>query len=269
MLSLVRPAARDDFDATSRRYLGELRAESHQNPITGEHFSSRELWKVAKHKKKLVAHSRKFTKCAWCERHHATKREINVEHYRPKAEVTCWTGSPPLVSDDPPKETFVSAGYWWLAFDWNNYSLACTSCNQTWKRNLFPVQDPRASYGAGMEARETPLLIDPMSCFRTADHFSWTPLGIMNPESPRGYATIITCGLNRELLVAARERTARNVLAKIEELRRILRSGTTAIRPIHELRELCTPEAEFSGMSRWWLEHKVGWTWEDLDAAAS
>jgi hypothetical protein len=120
-----------------------------------------------------------------------------------------------------------------------------------------------------MELQEAALLLDPMSPFRTAEHFSWTELGIMNPESDRGAATIITCGLNRDRLVALRQRTARTVRDEIERLRRALRTPDAAAQHLRALRELCAPESQFAGMNRWWVEREAGWTWETLSMATS
>jgi hypothetical protein len=267
MLSLARPTAHVDFASESQRHLDALRAVSIGGAsVDGPHFERRQLWKNPKYKRVLVGDPGLPSKCMWCERHCEWKRQLDVEHYRPKAAITRWEGSPPLVSNQPPKEVDVSGGYWWLAFDWNNYSLACGPCNQGWKRNLFPVRDPRPPYREGMEVDEVALLVDPMSSFRTADHFSWTDLGFMNAVSDRGAATIITCGLNRDLLVALRERTARNILAEIERLRRALRAHMQEAAQRHclALKELCAPGSEFAGMNRWWVERKLGWTWEVL-----
>jgi hypothetical protein len=270
MMSLVRPPAHADFVAKSQAYLLALQAiAAGGTPIDGEHFEGRKLWSVPKHKEALVGVSTIFTKCAWCEQHCEWRRQLDVEHYRPKAEVTHWEGSPRLESDVPPKQVPVSGGYWWLAFDWNNYSLACGPCNQGWKRNLFPVRGPRVPYGEGMEAHEVALLLDPMSSFRTTDHFSWTELGIMNAESDRGEATIITCGLNRSLLVALRKRTAQTVLQEIGTLWRARRNPAARVRHLRALRELCAPESQFAGMNRWWVERTTGKTWEALVAATT
>jgi hypothetical protein len=267
MLSLARPAAHVDFAAESRRHLDALRAVvAAGGVIDGAHFEKRQPWKNPKHKRVLVGDLARLTKCAWCERHCEWQRQLDVEHYRPKAEVTRWDGSPPLVSDQPPRQVRVSDGYWWRAFDWDNYSLACGLCNQHWKRNLFPVRDPRPVHAEGMETQEVPLLLDPMSSFRTADHFSWTRFGEMVPVSDRGEATIITCGLNRSQLMELRRRTARNLLAEIPLFCHALRANTTdaARRHCLALAALCAPESEFAGMNRWWVERTLGWSWETL-----
>jgi hypothetical protein len=262
MMSLIRPHAHPDFSSEAQQRLDELRKiAAASTSITGTHFRKPMLWSVVKHKQALVGDAN-LTKCAWCETHCEWKRQLDVDHYRPKGEVAHWIGSPPLVSDTPPELAPVSAGYWWLAFDWSNYSLACSPCNQGWKRTVFPVRGARAPYGEGMEAHEVALLVDPMSTFRTADHFSWTALGYMNAASDRGEATIIACGLNRKQLVGLRSKTARNVL---EELNR-LRTGPGEPQR-QALRGLCAPDAQFAGMNRWWVEHVTGRPWEEIVAA--
>lgn len=282
MMSLVRPPAHADFAAESAEHLDELRVIAEAGTAIGSnHFKNRTLWSKPKHKKALVGEAGEvlnatdaglpigLAKCAWCEQHFEWKRQLDVEHYRPKAEVTRWEGSPPLVSNKPPEQIWVSDGYWWLAFDWTNYSLACGPCNQGWKRSLFPVREPREAHAEGMEAREHVLLLDPMSPFRTSEHFSWTHLGFMNPESDRGEATIITCGLNRSPLVALRAKAARNARQALQSFERVVETPSLAKPHLRTLRELCDPTSEFAGMSRWWVEYTLGWTWEQLVEAAS
>lgn len=63
-------------------------------------------------------------KCCYCERKRDLKRESDVEHFRPKAEV----------KDEPEHR-----GYWWLAYLWDNYFIACKSCNQEYKKSNFPL----------------------------------------------------------------------------------------------------------------------------------
>ena len=33
-------------------------------------------------------------------------------------------------------------GYFWLAYAWQNLFLACQLCNQRFKKNLFPLENP-------------------------------------------------------------------------------------------------------------------------------
>jgi uncharacterized protein (TIGR02646 family) len=86
-------------------------------------------------------------KCCYCERSRDVTRESDVEHFRPKADVTNCDG----------------AGYWWLAYAWTNLLFSCRYCNQEYKRNQFPLIDEtvRARRPRDRLARERPYLIDP------------------------------------------------------------------------------------------------------------
>lgn len=97
-------------------------------------------------------------KCWYCE-----SREIRshtpVDHYRPKSAV-----------DGLPDHE----GYWWLAFDWENYRFCCTYCNSALKdeedenvthgkQDHFPIFDEtrRARSSTDNWKQESPLLLDP------------------------------------------------------------------------------------------------------------
>jgi hypothetical protein len=72
-------------------------------------------WKKAKDA--LKRHS--FGKCAYCEANTATVAHGDVEHFRPKSV------------------------YWWLALCIDNYVYACQICNQSYKRDEFPIHGKR------------------------------------------------------------------------------------------------------------------------------
>lgn len=87
-------------------------------------------------------------KCCYCERKRTRKREMDVEHYRPKAGIT---------------EDQEHKGYWWLAYNWDNYLWSCKSCNQEYKKNHFPLLSTgsRARTEADNLELENPCLINP------------------------------------------------------------------------------------------------------------
>jgi uncharacterized protein (TIGR02646 family) len=58
-------------------------------------------------------------KCAYCEAPTDTVAHGDVEHFRP------------------------TATYWWLAYCWDNWLFACQICNQSYKREQFPVAGRR------------------------------------------------------------------------------------------------------------------------------
>lgn len=94
-------------------------------------------------------------KCWYCEAEEI-RSDMPVDHFRPKGNV----------EDDNAHE-----GYWWLAFDWENYRCACTFCNS--RRNIeetkggkgcrFPLVNPegRAYLPTNPIAEEAPDLLDP------------------------------------------------------------------------------------------------------------
>ncbi|AZP19229.1 hypothetical protein EJC51_26070 [Streptomyces aquilus] len=111
------------------------------------------LWRELKADLAAVSHG----KCWYCEtRDH--RSDNAVDHYRPKSSVKG--------TDHP--------GYWWLAFDYENFRFACTFCN-SWrngpdgtaggKSDYFPVLagSERAKGPDDILSEEIPLLIDPCS----------------------------------------------------------------------------------------------------------
>lgn len=97
-------------------------------------------------------------KCWYCESYEK-RSDRAVDHHRPKNNVR---------DSDPPHD-----GYWWLAFDPENYRLSCTYCNSRrsdresgevgGKGDYFPVYDEakRVKPEGRNFKREDPLLLDP------------------------------------------------------------------------------------------------------------
>ncbi|MDO3657253.1 MULTISPECIES: hypothetical protein [Acinetobacter] len=73
-------------------------------------------------------------KCWYCEAEDI-RSDMPIDHFRPKNKV----------EDDKQHD-----GYWWLAFDWENYRCACTFCNsrrvfdetEGGKACRFPLENP-------------------------------------------------------------------------------------------------------------------------------
>lgn len=100
-------------------------------------------------------------KCWYCEAEEI-RSDMPVDHFRPKNKV--------YEADD-------HDGYWWLAFDWENYRCACTYCNsyrisdetQGGKQDKFPLFPDcvRAECPEDDVKQEHPALLDP---FEPDDH---------------------------------------------------------------------------------------------------
>lgn len=123
------------FDATvpeAAGFCGETRidrlVELVQMARAGEFEFDSKKWKPAKELLKAESHG----KCAYCEASTETVAHGDVEHFRPKSV------------------------YWWLAYCYDNYLFSCQICNQSYKKDHFPVAGsplraprlPRANTGA-------------------------------------------------------------------------------------------------------------------------
>ncbi|WP_322845028.1 hypothetical protein [Pseudomonas sp. B33.4] len=98
-------------------------------------------------------------KCWYCEAEDI-RADIPVDHFRPKNKV---------------ETELEHQGYWWLAFDWENYRCACTFCNSRrifdetkgGKACMFPLANPesRAFTPADDQALrdEIPDFLDPFN----------------------------------------------------------------------------------------------------------
>jgi len=95
-------------------------------------------------------------KCWYCETNE-TRSDTAVDHFRPKSAV---------------KECPEHEGYWWLAFDWQNYRYTCQFCNEKridqdsgitgGKGTCFPLVTPETRvFVPGDLYREDPVLLDP------------------------------------------------------------------------------------------------------------
>lgn len=87
-------------------------------------------------------------KCCFCERQRDANAEADVEHFRPKLEVT---------------ENLNHPGYWWLAYEWSNLLFSCKKCNSGYKKNHFPLVDEttRVAKKGNDLSMERPMLINP------------------------------------------------------------------------------------------------------------
>lgn len=153
-------------------------------------------------------------KCAYCESPYASLHPVDVEHWRPKAEV----------------EGFTGGGYEWLAMVWENLLPSCIDCNRArnqmvpdaaggWrqeklgKANQFPIADPAKRWVSfNQPILEVPLLLDPCVDEPT-DYFDFDNTGVLLPKKGldaarqlRALESIRVYALNRKSLVDERRR---------------------------------------------------------------
>lgn len=128
-------------------------------------------------------------KCGFCESHILTIASGDVEHFRPKGGYK---------QNDKEKD-LSKPGYYWLAYDWNNFLLSCERCNRIYKKNLFPllVNSKRCLSHNGNIRQERPYFVNPLR------ENPKNLIGFRGPEAfgkdrrNRGRKTITYLGLNR------------------------------------------------------------------------
>lgn len=162
-----------------------------------------------------------YGKCAYCESDVLVNYPGDIEHFRPKNQVTDENAKPILIRTGDGR-TAPHPGYPWLAYDWRNLLLACKDCNspskfktagnRIGKWDQFPVRGFRA-VKEGDEENEEELLVNPTK-EDPSNHLDVDDIGAFVAQTDRGQTCIDIFGLNvREALVNARKtaiRCARN-----------------------------------------------------------
>jgi hypothetical protein len=182
-----------------------------------------------------------FGKCAFCESSFSHISFGDVEHFRPKGGFQQETSSP-----------LIKPGYWWLAYDWNNYWASCQTCNQVFKKNLFPIAPDgrRARAPNDKLSLEKHLMLDPMTD-KISDHLEFREeLLFAKNGSARGEATILVAGLNRAKLVEFRATIWRLLNALISARQRLLTAGLTTDAEDGDIRMTLGPQFQYSAMAR-------------------
>jgi uncharacterized protein (TIGR02646 family) len=183
-------------------------------------------------------------KCCYCER--LIVKEGDVEHFRPKSAVKNKTG-----------DSIQKPGYYWLVYDWQNLYFSCKTCNQTYKRDLFPLQTSttRATNHKINIEQEDSALIDPckedpetMIGFRGE-----VPYAIENNE--RGATTIEVLKLTHHNKEARRKhlynlKAFHDIISHLMQNLHDPESQRMVIRIRQKLEEATQPQAEFSAAAR-------------------
>ena len=221
-------------------------------------------------------------RCGYCDQDVISTQDGDVEHYAPKSEVsvlgqdeTTWgTEAPNLARVKGRKPIVLSpGGYWWLAYDWSNYLLACANCNRKWKGSIFPVKEPpprTVPPGEGIVERS--LLLNPFEGPDPAKHLRFDESGAVAPlrGSKRGLETIKTVGLNRPSLHRPRGHAVEDALEAIRELADAQLAGDP-VRVKAALRDLVRRGDEtraFAGCVRAIAQQQLKQSWTEIDAAA-
>lgn len=238
----------------------------------------KDLWK--KHK---VTFSRvQYVKCGYCEDSIAADSDGgNIDHYRPKARISrLLTEGSEIAghnSRDPsaPRKTepIYRPGYFWLAYAWRNYLLACGTCNLKYKLDLFPIEGGHSGAPTRKSLKtEAPLLLNPYGKIDPGLHLQFDKAGLVTPykDSALGLETIRTCGLGRETLRSSRKNVAFDACLFIRRIDRELEQSPWNEKKLRiavgRLIRIGGPSKPHSGMVRilWTQQNKLELTWQQL-----
>lgn len=220
-------------------------------------------------------------KCGYCETYVAGTQDGDVEHFAPKQGVHDVDARARGIEAEPgiarlragSRKTIPRSGtgYWWLAYDWTNFLLACRVCNAKYKGLVFPL-DPPPPPRWKPTRRDTvhrPLLLNCFDDDAPWRHLRFVPLtGDVVGRTPRGAATIDTCGLHRETLRVDRHRAVQDALGLCNEI--LAQESTTRerARAWDALLERGGDARPFAGAVRSVAEERLGLTWDEIAAAA-
>ncbi len=273
MIPWKRPPKPPRFEQDAAELLLRLRTlvEENGGVPKSKHFEGSELWhqnwRDRGYKATLSGHTHgRIEKCAWCERDRDL-RELDIDHFRPKTAVHEWAASPPdqaQYDKVPPSLGKGDPGYWWRAFEWENWTLACKTCNSGWKRTLFPVEDGVRQVPNNPNVGEVHLLLHPYEPFEPEDHFTWDPnSGVISGITVTAQWTIAVLGLNRDELVSARLALAQDVKLVLDRLLEAMRAKQIE-RIRHEataIQRMGCRRRPFTGMVRWMTQQWLGLKW--------
>ena len=210
-------------------------------------------------------------KCGYCES--SLTDYGDVEHFRPKNAVFRLENAGREVEhlnniEGRKYSEDWDSGYWWLAYDWENYLLACGRCNQQWKNALFPIRfGHRRRPRPGDERDKESYLLDPFGALPPEDHLEFSDVGGIRARdgSRHGSETIKVYGLDRPSCLTRRHEKAARTAEKIQQL--LEADSPAEMAPI--LGDISTMGDErfvHAGMVRIMFVQATGWKWTQLTA---
>lgn len=205
----------DLVDVEAPAWRGKATSRTAGFVAVGQYEEASSIWSEVKSVFMKLQHN----KCAYCERvlasvDHGGGIEHDLEHFRPKSSVEVWPGATEFtfaMGEASP------SGYFWLAYNLQNYAAACKKCNSPIKRNYFPVPGKRGGvpdHPPMLNSNEKQFLIHPIGQIDDDPREILVFLGInaipakkTGPRRRRGDVTIAFFELNdREELRRERAR---------------------------------------------------------------
>ncbi|HEX3526538.1 MAG TPA: hypothetical protein VH988_05685 [Thermoanaerobaculia bacterium] len=221
------------------------------------------------------------TKCAYCETDFGPVTPKDIEHFRPKSEITAG-------------RTTLIPGYFWLAGEWDNLLVSCPDCNRGRKHEVpgqpekttlgketqFPLSDEqhRARNRAPLVNEETVrLLLNPCGNDEPEKHLMFDDQGLIHPRpdannvpSGAGTMSIAVYALRRKPLVENRLKELNRFRLLFENLNHLVKNhndlrslgasqamldnnGAQIARVKSAMVEMLGPKGQYLAMLRDWI----------------
>jgi hypothetical protein len=143
-------------------------------------------------------------KCAYCDGPAVTPgARADIDHFRPKGSVRHADGRIVVLRVDVSGKPIKHPGYYWLAYELENFRLACQRCNREYKRDYFPVAGEHST-STDDDAAEEAILVDPCGPEDPARHIGILRNGVVFGRTYKGKITIEVFGLNERGLPDSR-----------------------------------------------------------------
>lgn len=152
-----------EVNALKKTWMADATKRTAAFKAAGKYTETKGNWSAIKDVFVTLQH----TKCAFCERALESKKEKDIEHYRPKSGLKEW----PVPKDLQPEKFKFAAipdggvGYHLLPYHLQNYAIACARCNSDLKSNMFPIEgtyQPGGNDPVLINKKEKPYLIFPI-----------------------------------------------------------------------------------------------------------
>jgi hypothetical protein len=271
-----RPTVASDFKATVRPHVEYIAKKAKTKAKKRLEWDGREVWK----KYKSDFSEKQHRKCGYCESKAAASQDGDVEHIAPKGEVWALPADPKkwgveaepglarLKTNSREKIIVSQRGYWHLAYDWNNYLFACTVCNSKYKLSYYPLLPaPKKNWSPSKLSKKHVAQL--LNCFDEPApwrHFSYDrTTGAITEKTPRGLATIATCGLFRETLRQDRLEVIRDA----ERFCRRIADDPDEVNAWQDLVEIGGEDRAFAGAVRGVAEDLLELDWDVIEAHAA
>ena len=211
-----------------------------------------------------------FGKCGFCESFIIDTYPGDVEHYRPKSAISALREDVDALGQQSEAlggvtgrltEPVSSTGYYWLAYEWSNYLLACSICNGL-KGTIFPVKNNPRTVPPLKDNSEDALLLNPFEKKLPVSHLKFQPNGFVQAKTLYGRATIETCGLYREELRKQRGEKALSAYELARNFRRPANKRTPQL--LRDCYDLGADDARHCGMVRAILEEVGAISWKKI-----